>query len=136
MYNVGTKLLWDDYFFFQTESGTKYFCKLSETAPSSGVWTFNFGLEDGGNPLLSEVFETMQTLTQSLEDILDDKGITNVLVYIVGKDRDEIDKKTNVFTRWIELPWSYTIERNPEIRINGKRDSIYTNTNFIYLTKN
>ena len=63
------------------------------------------------------------------------RGINTLLVYIAGSDRNEIDQKTKIFTRWIKTPWKYEVISNPIITIQGNRNHIQTNTNFIHMTR-
>ncbi len=135
-YSIDKSLLSENVFKITTDSGAKYIIVLQETAEGSGLWTLSFLLEPEKRPLPSEVFKTMRILEENLLQILDEKGITSILVYIAGKDREEVDQKTKIFTRWIERPWEYVIESDPIIRIHGKRKEIQTMTNFIHLKKN
>jgi RNA polymerase subunit RPABC4/transcription elongation factor Spt4 len=117
---------------FTTDLGSKYIVKFEEV--SEGIWTLNFQLESG-EPLRSEIFKTMKFLGDNTSNFLDEKGINTLLVYIVGSDRSEIDQKTKIFTRWIKSPWKYEVISNPIITIEGNRDYIETNTNFIHMTR-
>lgn len=134
-YLIDKSLLWDNTFSFITDSGTAYIAQLVETSPGSGSWTLNFILAYG-SPKYSEIFKTMKTLTDNLIETLDAKGIKSLVVFIDGQNRDEIDKKTKIFTRWIKSPWEYTIDESPEIRIQGVRSGFYPQTNFIHISKN
>ena len=131
-YNIDNSLIWDNIFMFTTDLGSKYIVKFEEV--SEGIWTLNFQLESG-EPLRSEIFKTMKFLGDNTSNFLDEKGINTLLVYIVGSDRSEIDQKTKIFTRWIKSPWKYEVISNPIITIEGNRDYIETNTNFIHMTR-
>lgn len=134
IFKVDNSILWDNIFFIETDSGVKYVAKLEETSPSSGVWTLFFLLVNG-IPNSKEIFGTMNTLTENLVNVLNQKGIDSLLVWIDGKDRKEIDQKTKVFLRWVEYPFEYTLDENPEIRIQGKNETIYPKTNFIHIRR-
>lgn len=136
-YTVDKSLLWSNVIIFTSDSGTKYSIRLVETTRGSGLWTLEFNLISG-SPDNSEVFSTMSTLYNVLTGsggLIEKTNATNILFYIAGNNRDEIDQKTNVFTRWIKSPWEYKIDYNPEVTIQGKRDKLYPNTNFIYMKK-
>jgi hypothetical protein len=134
IFKVDNSFLWDNAFFIETESGIKYVVRLDETSKYSGVWTLSFLLLSG-TPNSREIFGTMNTLSENLLDVLNEKNINSLLVWINGKDRKEIDQKTKVFLRWIKHPFEYTLDGNPEIRIQGKSDIIYPDTNFIYIKR-
>ena len=131
-YNIDNSLIWNNLFIFTTDAGTKYIAKFEEV--SEGIWTLDFQLASG-EPLRSEIFKTMKVLGDNTSNFLDERGINTLLVYIAGSDRNEIDQKTKIFTRWIKSPWVFTIDSNPEIIIEGKRDQIYPNTNIIHIEK-
>lgn len=131
-YKIDNSLIWDNLFMFTTDAGTKYIAKFDEV--SEGIWTLNFQLESG-EPLRSEIFKTMKFLGDNTSNFLDEKDINTLLVYIAGSNRDEIDQKTKIFTRWIKLPWKYEIISNPIITIEGNKNHIQTNTNFIHMTR-
>lgn len=134
IFKVNNSILWDNVFFIETDSGVKYVAKLEETSPGSGVWTLFFLLLNG-IPNSREIFGTMNTLTENLINVLNQKGIDSLLVWIAGKDRKEIDQKTKVFLRWVEYPFEYVLDENPEIRIQGKNETIYPKTNFIHIKR-
>ena len=131
-YNIDNSLIWNNLFIFTTDSGTKYIAKFEEV--SEGIWTLDFQLSSG-EPLRSEIFKTMKVLGDNTSDFLDERGINTLLVYIAGSDRNEIDQKTKIFTRWIKTPWKYEVISNPIITIEGNRNHIQTNTNFIHMTR-
>ena len=131
-YNIDNSLIWNNLFMFTTDAGTKYIAKFDEV--SEGIWTLNFQLESG-EPLKSEIFKTMKFLGDNTSNFLDEKGISTLLVYITGSNRDEIDQKTKIFTRWIKSPWKYEVISNPIITIEGNREHIQTNTNFIHINR-
>lgn len=122
---------------FKSESGVEYKVALVETAPGSGLWTILFYLISG-KPDKKEIYSTIG----KIRDILLEKGgliernnVNELVITIDGKDREEIDKKTNVFTRWIKSPWTFEVTSNPEISIQGKMENIYLNTNLIHIKK-
>jgi hypothetical protein len=137
MYTIDRTIFWNNTIFFDSDSGTRYGVQLVETAPGSKVWTFNFKLISG-IPDQKEVFKTMSVLQDVLLEpggLIEKNNVTRIIVLIDGKNRDEIDQKTKIFTRWIKSPWVFTIDSNPEIIIEGKRDQIYPNTNIIHIEK-
>jgi hypothetical protein len=131
-YNIDNSLIWNNLFIFTTDAGTKYIAKFEEV--SEGIWTLDFQLSSG-EPLRSEIFKTMKFLGDNTSDFLDEREINTLIVYIAGSDRNEIDQKTKIFTRWIKSPWKYEIISNPIITIEGNRNHIQTNTNFIHMTR-
>ncbi len=137
MYTIDRTFFWDNSIFFDSDNGTRYGVQITETAPGSKVWTFNFKLVSG-IPDQKEVFKTMGVLQDVLLEpggLIERNNVTRIIVLIDGKNRDEIDQKTKIFTRWIKSPWVFTIDSNPEIIIEGKRDQIYPNTNIIHIEK-
>ena len=137
MYTIDRSISWDNTIFFDSDNGTRYGVQLIETAPGSKLWTFNFKLING-IPDQKEVFKTMGALQDVLLEpggLIERNNVTQIVVLIDGENRDEIDQKTKIFTRWIKSPWIFTIDSNPEIIIKGKRDQIYPNTNIIHIKK-
>ena len=137
MYTIDRTIFWDNTIFFDSDNGTRYGVQLIETAPGSKVWTFNFKLISG-IPDQKEVFKTMNALQDVLLEpggLIEKNNVTRIIVLIDGKNRNEIDQKTKIFTRWIKSPWEFTVDSNPEIIIEGKRDQIYPNTNVIHIKK-
>lgn len=119
---------------FKTDCGTEYSVNLSQTAPNSSTWVINFALIKGV-PDNKEVFKTMCTLYEILNEMTQKNNIHDIIITIAGKDTKEISKKTKIFTRWIKHPWTFDVKYNPEITIPGKRERVYTNTNVIRMTK-
>lgn len=137
-YTIDKTLSWANVINFTSDSGTKYSIRLSETTIGSGMWTLEFNLVSG-EPSNSEVFSTMSKLYEILTEkdgLLEKNNANNIIIYIAGRDREEVNKKTSVFTRWIRSPWEYKIDYQPEVIIQGRRDPIYPDTNFIHMTKN
>lgn len=122
---------------FKSESGTEYQLFYYETAPNSKVWTFSFKLISG-TPNSKEVFQTISTIQKLLTEkggIAEKLNINECMITIDGKDKEEIDKKTKVFTRWIKSPYEYEIMENPVINIEGRMENIYLNTNLIHIKR-
>lgn len=119
---------------FKTDCGIEYSVNLSQTATNSSTWVINFALLKGV-PNNKEVFKTMCTLYEILNEMTQKNNIRDIIVTIAGKDTEEINKKTKIFTRWIKYPWTFDVKYNPEITILGKRERVYTNTNVIRMTK-
>lgn len=137
MYTIDRSISWNNTIFFDSDNGTRYGVQLTETAPGSKLWTFNFKLVNG-IPDQKEVFKTMSVLQDVLLEpggLIERNDVTQIVVLIDGRNREEIDQKTKIFTRWIKSPWSFTIDSSPEITIEGKRDQIYPNTNVIHIKK-
>lgn len=137
MYTIDKSISWDNTIVFSSDSGTKYGVQLLETAPGSKLWTFNFKLIEG-IPDQKEVFKTMNILYDVLIEpggLIEKNNVTEIIVLIDGKNRDEIDQKTKIFTRWIRSPWIFEVNSAPEIIIEGKREQIYPNTNLIHIKK-
>lgn len=125
LYKINRTLSDDGVYQYTTDSGVKYLAKISESSPSSGLWTLNFVLIEG-SPSIREVFTTMNTLTEASMEYLDSVGAKTAIFFIDGNNSDEIDQKTRIFTRWISQYWDYDIISNPEIVIPGKRDGKIT----------
>lgn len=131
-YSVDNNLMWNNIFMFKTDLGNKYVAKFEKV--SQDIWTLDFYLESGES-VRSEIFKTMKVLGDNTSIFLNERNINTLLVYISGKNKEEIDQKTKVFTRWIKSPWNYDIIPNPIITIDGKKNFIQTNTNFIHITR-
>lgn len=131
-YIVDNNLIWNNIFMFTTDLGNKYVAKFEKV--SQDIWTLDFYLESGES-VRSEIFKTMKVLGDNTSIFLNERNINTLLVYISGKNKEEIDQKTKVFTRWIKSPWNYDIIPNPIITIDGKKNFIQTNTNFIHITR-
>ena len=135
-YIIDKELEWDGIFKYTTDSGISYMAKIHETAPGSGYWTIDFIKlsKDSGN--VREVFAIMNTLIELSMGYADIKNIQNVIIFINGENREQIDQKTRIFTRWIKDYWDYQIVSNPEMTISGKRDGrINIPTNGIFMTR-
>jgi hypothetical protein len=137
MYTIDRSISWNNTIFFKSDSGTSYGVQLIETAPGSNLWTFNFKLING-IPDEKEVFKTMGVLYDVLTEpggLIEKNNVSELIVFITGESQEEMDQKTKVFTRWLKSPWEFKINTNPEIKIDGKRDQIYPNTNLIHIKK-
>lgn len=90
-----------------------------------------------GTPSAIEIFRTMGTLYELAFEHVESKGFKNILAYINGANREEIDQKTRIFTRWINPEfWDHQIIPNPQIIIPGKRNGTFTlQTNGIAMTR-
>ena len=123
-------------FQYTTDSGCKYIASISESAPNSGLATLDFMLVSG-SPSYIEVFKTMRTLYEISTEYVLKKGFKNLIFYIDGANREEIDQKTNIFTRWIDTNiWEYRIDPQPYIIIPNMRNGIIpVNTNAIVIKK-
>ncbi len=134
LFKVDNTLLWDNCFYIITDEGNVYCVKLDETAIGTNIWILNFILVDGV-PNNKEVFKTIQTMQENLKKLLIEKNINTVIAYIDGATRKERDKKTKIFTRWIDDPFECFVDESPEIRIQGGKNPIYPDTNFIKIVR-
>ena len=126
-YEIDKSLEFCNTVIFKTDSGAKYSVTFAETAPGSQLWTFSLKLSSG-EPNEKEVFKTMSLVNKVITEkngIIERNNIKKVIVTIDGKDQEEIEKKTYVFTRWIKKPWIYEIIKNPVIKIQGMKKNIY-----------
>jgi hypothetical protein len=135
-YIIDKELEWDGIYKYTTDSGISYMAKIDETAPGSGYWTIDFIKLSKNDGNVREVFAIMNTLIELSMEYADIKNIQNVIIFINGENRDLIDQKTRIFTRWIKDYWDYQIVSNPEMVISGKRDGrINIPTNGIFMTR-
>jgi hypothetical protein len=132
-YNVDKSLSWNGLYQYSSESGTQYLVKISESAPGSDFWTMDF-VKLSGEPTPSEVFKIMSTLFEVSMEYVIQKNITKAFLIINGKDKEEIEKKTNIFVRWLRDHWDYQIVNNPEFT-TPKGNQVVLQTNGIYITK-
>ena len=98
MYTIDRTLYNNNIVSFDSDNGTKYSIYLSEISPK--IWTFNFKLVSG-TPDRKEVFKTMGILHDILlepDGLIERNNIKQIIVFIDGKNRDEIDQKTKIFT--------------------------------------
>lgn len=135
-YIIDKDMEWDGIYKYTTDSGISYMAKIHETAPGSGFWTIDFMKMSKDEGDFKEVFSIMNTLIELSMDYADQKNIQNVIIFISGENREKIDQKTRIFTRWIKDYWDYQIISNPEMLIPGKRDGrIIIPTNGIFMTR-
>jgi|688.fasta_scaffold364307_2 hypothetical protein len=135
-YVIDKGMEWDGIYKYTTDSGISYMVKIHETAPGSGYWTIDFIKlsKDSGN--VREVFSIMSMLMELSMGYADIRNIQNVIIFISGENREQINQKTRIFTRWIKDYWNYQIVSNPEVIIPGKRDGRITiPTNGIFMTR-
>lgn len=135
-YKINRELEWNQ-FQITSDSGVSYRIGLSETLHDSKIWLLDLVLISG-KPNISEIYKTMGVVYSVLTEkngILENRNITEIVSIIQGNDRDEIDKKTKVFTRWIKKPWTFDVRVNPVVEIQGKAKKIYLNTNVIHMKK-
>jgi hypothetical protein len=136
-YKINRELEWNQ-IQITSDSGVSYRIGLNETVYDSKVWIMDLILLSG-KPSTSEIYKTMGVIYDVLTEkngLLERSNITEVVSIIQGNNRDEIDKKTKVFTRWIKKPWKFDVKVNPIIEIQGKSKKIYLNTNVIHMKKN
>jgi len=139
-FQIDRTLACDGLYKYSTDNGVEYNVKIHESAPGSGLATIYFTLLSG-KPSAIEVFRTMNTLYELSFEYVESKGFKNILVHIDGKDREEIDKKTRIFTsgltKWVgPNVFDYQIISNPKITVPGRRNGAYTfETNAIYMTR-
>ena len=73
---------------------------------------------------------------RTIYHLVEEKGYTLEGVRQKMKNnKDEMEKKTKVFTRWIRSPWTFEVHRNPVIDILGRANKIYLNKNLIHMKK-
>jgi len=135
-FQIDRSLSSDGVYQYTTDNGVRYIVKISETAPGSGLATMDFILL-AGSPSAIEIFRTMGTLYELAFEHVESKNYKNILVYITGSNREEIDQKTRIFTRWVNPEfWDHQIVPNPQIIIPGKRNGTYMlPTNAIVMTR-
>lgn len=135
-YIIDKGLEWDGIYKYTTDSGISYMVKIHETSHGSGFWTIDFIKLSKIDGNVREVFAIMNTLFEASMEYVDIKNIQNVIIFINGENREQIDQKTRVFVRWIRDYWDYQIAPNPQIVIPGKRDGrINIPTNGIFMTR-
>lgn len=135
-YKINRELDWNQ-IQIQSDSGVTYRIGLNETVPDSNIWILDLVLISG-KPSTSEIYKTMGVVHDVLTEkngILEIRNITEIFSVIQGNNREEIDKKTKIFTRWIKKPWTFIVSSNPIIEIQGKSKKIYLNTNIIHMRK-
>lgn len=135
-YVIDRGMEWDGIYKYTTDSGISYMAKIHETAPGSGFWTIDFiklSKEDGD---AREVFTIMNTLIELSMEYAEMNNIQNAIIFINGENREQINQKTKIFTRWIKDYWDYQVVSNPQVFIPGKRDGRITiPTNGIFMTR-
>ena len=113
----------------------KYFIKLTEISEGSDVWTLAFMQP----PTIksNRSFEYMFILSKQIfeSDLLERNGVNKILLLIEGDNRENVDKKTEIFTNIINDDWEFKIEQDPETIIEGGLSYFNFNTNSIYISK-
>lgn len=135
-YKINRELEWNQ-IAITSDSGVTYRILMSETCDGSNLWILNLSLESG-EPSASEIYKTMSTVYDVLTEkdgILERNNVTEAIAMIQANSREEIDKKTKVFTRWIRNPWSFELIRDPVVDIQGRANKIYLKTNLIHMKK-
>lgn len=86
---------------FQTTKGSKYtigFRAISLDSAEIGIMR-NIDEDDSVNT----VYETMDTINSIINSYLKDHNlVNNILFTVIGDDDDDIDKKSILFTRYID----------------------------------
>lgn len=119
-------------FTYTTDSGCSYLVDIREA--NSEIWTLDF-IKLSGNPSELEVFKIMKTLTDSAMEFVYQKNIQKAILFISGDNKEEIDKKTRVFQRWLIDDWDIEVLNDIEINVSGLRGPIYTTINGISITR-
>jgi hypothetical protein len=111
---------------FETELGSKYevyFEKINND--SKNIWSFGFNsIENKG-----DVFAVFNKIEELVSDKIRKEKIEVLIIY-VEYSKLELEKKTNVFTRWIKnssLLSEFKIHRNPIMKRSRSIKSINTN---------
>lgn len=113
----------------------KYSIKLIEICEGSDVWTFSFIQEP--NKISNISFEYVFILCKEIfeSDLLDKNKVSKILLLIEGDSRENVDEKTEIFTKLINDKWDVKIEQDPETIIEDGGSYINFNKNSIYITK-
>lgn len=134
MYKVHGSIIDDCCVYIQTDFNNKYLIRFDETAPGTNIWIINFLLING-SPNNKEVFKTLSIAWSHIKKFLLHKKVNSAFGYIDGPTREVRDKKTKVFTKWIDYPFEYEIDSTPEIRIQGSNGSYQVDTNFFHVKR-
>ena len=137
-YSIERELEWNQ-ITLRSESGVAYKILMTETAEDSNIWFLDLILmSDSNKPNAKEIYQTVGKVFEVLTEkdgLLESKNIKEIVSIIQADDKDEMEKKTKVFTRWIRSPWTFEIHRNPVIDILGRANKIYLNKNIIHMKK-
>jgi hypothetical protein len=132
-YTIDKSNLENNLLFLKLEDDSECFIKLTEIHEGSDVWTFYFIETNNTN----KSFEHLCILTKEIveNDLLEKNKVSKLLILIKGDDREDTDKKTEVFISMIKGDWEFKIDQDPETTIEGGSNYINFNTNSIYITK-
>ena len=132
-YTINKSNLENNLLFLKLEDDSECFIKLTEIHEGSDIWTFYFVETDNKD----KSFEHLCILTKEIfeNDLLEKNKVSKLLILINGDDREDTDKKTEVFISMIKGDWEFKIDQDPETTIEGGSNYINFNTNSLYITK-
>ena len=132
-YTINKSNLENNLLFLKLEDDSECFIKLTEIHEGSDIWTFYFVETDNKD----KSFEHLCILTKEIfeNDLLEKNKVSKLLILINGDDREDTDKKTEVFISLLKGDWEFKIDQDPETTIEGGSNYINFNTNSIYITK-
>ena len=132
-YTINKSNLENNLLFLKLEDDSECFIKLTEIHEGSDIWTFYFLETDNKD----KSFEHLCILTKEIfeNDLLEKNKVSKLLILINGDDREDTDKKTEVFISLLKGDWEFKIDQDPETTIEGGSNYINFNTNSIYITK-
>lgn len=132
-YTINKSNLENNLLFLKLEDDSECFIKLTEIHEGSDIWTFYFLETDNKD----KSFEHLCILTKEIfeNDLLEKNKVSKLLILINGDDREDTDKKTEVFISLLKGDWEFKIDQDPETTIEGGSNYINFNTNSLYITK-
>lgn len=120
----------------ETDLGTKlslYFKKINEISDKN-IWTFGFDIIENKG----DVFNIFNKIQENVIDKIKKDKIDTLLIY-VQSEKKYLDKKTKVFTRWIEnldFVENYKVSENGLLVRRRKIKSVNTNIIEVNINKN
>lgn len=110
-------------------------CSLSlvEVSENSSIFTFNFLSLDE----YEMSFDNMCLLLKSLLEskMIEENNIKNIFYLLKGNDREDVDKKTDIFLEILGDTWEVKIDKDPETFIQGGPSYTNVNTNSLIINK-
>lgn len=134
MVNKIDKTLGGGLFKYYTDSNCCYIIDIHAGSIDSDLWFIDL-FKEYGTPDKREVFSILKTLADLSIEYANNNGIKKVLAVIDANDDKEREKKTKVFTRYINDDWEFKVLSNPDFKISGKRNHGLINTSCIFMTK-
>lgn len=120
----------------ETDLGTKlslYFKKINEISDKN-IWTFSFDIIENKG----DVFNIFNKIQENVIDKIKKDKIDTLLIY-VQSEKKYLNKKTKVFTRWIEnldFVENYKVSENGLLVRRRKIKSVNTNIIEVNINKN